>query len=136
MDGFLAGLGTFGLALALTVLLVLGTKNSGGKLKPLSWGLTLVISMLAGSAYAASGPPFAWINDMVKDAIGMAQEAWPQLTMPAIALVTLVVLLFAKLSLRGVAIVGIVFFYVAANAGGSWTLIADQITNIQQAIAS
>lgn len=131
----LGSLGTVGLAVALTFLLILGTK-SGGKVKPLGWGATLVLSMIAGAAYKAAGQPFDLVSSLVNDAISLTGEVLPRYSMPGMALTLLIVILWAKLSTRQVAMIGIAFWYVASGADGAWGIVADWIQLVATRVAS
>lgn len=121
-------LGPVGLAVVLTVLLVFGIPG-GGVLRPLGWWPTLILSMLAGSAYKAAGGPFQIVPDFVGSVITTVNQVIPGLTMPALALSTAIFILFKKLSTKQVGILGIFFWYIAAGAGGSWSYISDAIAN-------
>jgi hypothetical protein len=129
VNSVFGNLGTVGLALALTVLLLVGIPG-GGKLKPLGWWWTLLFSMLAGSAYKAAGGIFKVVPDLVGSLIGQINTLMPGVTMPALALTTLIVLLFKKLTTRQVALIGISFWYIAAGAGGTWSYLSDSIANL------
>lgn len=127
-------LGPVGLAFVLTVLLVVGIPG-GGQLRALGWWPTLILSMLAGSAYKAAGGPFAIVPDFVGSLIGMAQGVIPGVTMPALALALAIFILFKKLTTRQVGVLGIIFWYVAAGAGGSWSYVSDSIANMAANLA-
>lgn len=133
MNSVFGNLGPVGLAVVLTVLLIFGIPG-GGVLKPLGWWPTLIFSMLAGSAYKAAsdaaGAPFKLVPDLVGSIIATINDVVPGLTMPALALATLIFILFKKLSTKQVGIIGIFFWYVAAAAGGSWTYVSDAIANL------
>jgi len=135
VNSFIGSLGTVGLAVALTALLILGTKG-GGQVKSLPWGACLVISMIAGSCYGAAGPPFSFVRDGVGYMVALSQSAMPGLTMPAIALTILFVILWWKLTLRGISILGIVFWFIASGAGGGWTVAAARIHAIAESLAA
>lgn len=117
-------LGIGSVALALTVVLWFGT--NGGR-KTLSWGWTLFLSMTAGAAYQAAGPPFSWLSDLVTDGLGMIGEAVPNMTTAGAAVVIVLLVIFKKMSLRGVAMSGIVFFTAASAAGGYFEWYAQAI---------
>lgn len=117
------------LALVLTALLVFGIPG-GGQLKPLGWWPTLILSMLAGSAYKAAGGPFQFIPDLVGSLTGTVSKVLPGVTMAAIAFSLATFILFKKLTTKQVGFLGIVFWYVAAGAGGSWSYISDSIANL------
>jgi hypothetical protein len=121
-------LGTVGVAAALTCLMIWGIPGEG-KLKPLGWWTTVLVAMLAGSAYKAAGGPFSIVPDMIGTGIGFAQGFLKGLTMPAIALCVLIFMLFKKLTTRQVGYTALVFFYVTAGAGGRWAYISEAIEN-------
>lgn len=136
MNSFLAGLGTVGVAAVLTAVLWLGT-NSTGKVKSLPWGACLILSLIAGAAFKAAGGPFGFVAEVINDGLNMlTQDILPGLTLPAVALIILAILLWKKLSLRGLSMVGIVWFYVVSGAGGSWGYLADRIDAIAMGLAS
>ncbi|MBP5896332.1 MULTISPECIES: hypothetical protein [Streptomyces] len=121
-------LGTVGVAFALTVLLFVGIPG-GGKLKPLGWWTTFFVAMLAGSAYEAAGGMFQIVPDMVGSAVTFANGFVKGLTLPAIATSLGMVILWKKMTTKQVAVVALVFFYVASGAGGNWAYISDAIEN-------
>jgi hypothetical protein len=127
-------LGIVGLAVALTVLLLVGIKG-GGKVKPLGWWPCLILGMLAGSSYAAAGGVFKLVPDLVGSALKAAQGVIPGVTMPAIALSLAIVILFKKLDTKQVAVLGIVFWYAASGAGGIWGTVSQSIANLGQQVA-
>lgn len=135
MNSVLGSLGTVGLAVALTALLWFGTKP-GGKAKPLSWGMTLFLAMIAGASYKAAGPPFDLISDLANDLIVQAGTVMPGYTVPAMALTLVILLMFMKLSTRQVAWLGILVWYVASGADGAWGIVAQKIALIAQSLAS
>lgn len=122
-------LGPVGLAFVLTVLLVFGIPG-GGQLRALGWWPTLLLSMLAGSAYKAAGGPFGIVPDFVGSLISTARGVVPGLTLPALAFGLAIFILFKKLTTRQMAPLAIVFWYVAAGAGGSWSYVSDAVANL------
>ena len=116
-------------ALVLTALLIFGIP-AGGQLRPLGWWPTLTLSMLAGSAYKAAGGPFQFIPDLIGSGIGTVSRVLPGVTMTALALSLAIFILFKKLTTKQVGYLGIVFWYVAAGAGGSWSYLSDAIANL------
>lgn len=122
-------LGPVGLAFVLTLLLVFGIPG-GGQLKPLGWWPTLILSMLAGSAYKAAGGPFKFIPDLVGSLIGTVSKVLPGVTMTAIALSLAIFILFKKLTTKQVGLLGILFWYVAAGSGGFWSYVSDSIASL------
>ncbi|MCM8555362.1 hypothetical protein [Streptomyces sp. STCH 565 A] len=134
MNSLFGNLGIVGLAVALTVLLLVGIKG-GGKVKPLGWWPCLILGMLAGSAYAAAGGIFKLVPDLVSSLLDMAQSIVPGVTMPAVALVLAIVIFFKKLSTKQVALLGIVFWYAASGAGGLWGTVSEAIANLGQQVA-
>lgn len=129
MNTVFGNLGTVGLAVVLTVLLLVGIPG-GGKLKPLGWWPTLILSMLAGSAYKAAGGLFKVVPDLVGSLIATVNDVLPGVTMPALALAMAIFILFKRLSTRQVGVLGIAFWYVAAGAGGTWAYVSDAIANL------
>lgn len=129
MTSVFGNLGPVGLALVLTVLLVFGIPG-GGQLKPLGWWPTLLLSMLAGSAYKAAGGLFRLVPDLVGSLIGTVNSVLPGVTMPAIALALAIFILFKKLTTKQVGMLGIAFWYVAAGAGGTWSYLSDSIAHL------
>ena len=134
MTSVFGNLGIVGLAVALTVLLLVGIKG-GGKVKPLGWWPCLILGMLAGSSYAAAGGAFKLIPDLVGSLLDVAQGVIPGVTMPAIALTLAIVILFKKLDTKQVALLGIVFWYAASGAGGIWSTVSETIANLGQQVA-
>lgn len=129
MNSLFGHLGPMGLAVVLTVLLIVGIPG-GGKLRPLGWWPTLILSMLAGSAYKAAGGPFKFVPSLVGSLIHTTQGFAPGLTMPALALALGIVILFKKLTTKHVGYLGIAFWYVAAGAGGMWSYVSDSIAHL------
>jgi hypothetical protein len=117
------------LALVLTVLLVFGIPG-GGQMKALGWWPTLILSMLAGSAYKAAGGPFKFIPDLIGTLIGTVSKVLPGVTMTALALSLAIFILFKKLTTKQVGLLGIAFWYVAAGAGGMWSYFSDSIASL------
>ncbi|WP_128381251.1 hypothetical protein [Streptomyces cavernae] len=121
-------LGVVGLAAALTALLIFGIPG-GGKLKPLGWWTTLFVAMLAGSAYAAAGGLFGIVPDLAGSVVHFINGFVKGMTMPALALCLGIFIFFKKLTTKQLAVVGLLFFYVASGAGGNWAYISDAIEN-------
>jgi hypothetical protein len=126
VNSVFGNLGIVGLAVCLTVLLLVGIKG-GGKIKPLGWWPCLVLGMLAGSSYYAAGGVFTIIPDLVNGALSAAQGLAPGMTVAALALTMAIILGFKKLSTKQVAILGVVFWYAASGAGGVWGQVAKAI---------
>ncbi|WP_319052668.1 hypothetical protein [Streptomyces europaeiscabiei] len=129
MNSVFGNLGIVGLAVVLTVLLLVGVKG-GGKMKPLGWWPCLVLGMLAGSSYYAAGGIFKIVPDLVAGGLAAVQGLVPGLTMAAIVLTLAIVAGFVKLSTKQVAILGVVFWYAASAAGGVWGQVATAIANL------
>jgi hypothetical protein len=126
VNSVFGNLGIVGLAVVMTVLLLVGIKG-GGKVKPLGWWPCLIGGMLAGSAYAAAGGIFKIVPDLVGSLLKAAQGFAPGVTMPAIALSLAIIILFKRLTTKQVAILGIVFWYAASGAGGVWSTVSHSI---------
>jgi hypothetical protein len=129
VNSVFGNLGTVGLAVVLTVLLLVGIPG-GGRLKPLGWWPTLILSMLAGSAYKAAGGFFKFVPDFVGSLIATVNDVIPGVTMPALALSMAIFILFKRLTTKQVGVLGIFFWYIAAGAGGTWAYISDAIANL------
>lgn len=121
-------------AVVLTALLVFGIPG-GGRLNPLGWWQTLIASMLAGSAYKAAGGPFKFIPDLIGSLIGTVSRVLPGVTMTALALSLTIFILFKKLTTKQVGYLGIIFWYVAVGAGGSWSYVSDSIANLRAGLS-
>lgn len=129
---FLQGVEVFGLAAILAVVLWLGTKdNAGGKAGPLSWGVIVALSLLAGASFrAAGGFPFTLVETLLNDTVGLIGVAIPELTLPALGLILIAILAFRRNSRRGVAMLGIFLVFVASDAGGPLEEVATRISTI------
>ncbi|MGF0163099.1 hypothetical protein ACQRET_03520 [Streptomyces koyangensis] len=133
---FLAGIGLFGLAAILTVVLWFGGKeNEGGKVK-LSWGWCLALSLLAGVSYSAAGFPFDLIGSAINDALGIISATFPDLKMPALAALMIALALFRKFTKRGISCLCIVFVHVATGAGGPYARFAAALADAAERLAA
>ncbi|MEU1496077.1 hypothetical protein [Streptomyces sp. NPDC005732] len=126
-------LGTAGIAAALTCLLIFGIPG-GGKLKPLGWWTTLLVAMFAGSAYKAAGGFWGLIPDLAGSVVHFINGFVKGMTMPALATCLTIFILWKKLTTLQLAVVSLLFFYVAAGAGGSWSYISDAIEHARQSM--
>lgn len=129
MNSVFGNLSPVGLAAVLTVLLIVGIPG-GGQLRALGWWPTLILSMLAGSAYKAAGGIFKLVPDLVGSLIATVNGIIPGVTMPALALALAIFILFKKLTTKQVGYLGIAFWYVAAGAGGTWSYVSDSIAHL------
>ncbi|UOB09091.1 hypothetical protein MQE23_08500 [Streptomyces sp. HP-A2021] len=134
MTSVFGNLGIVGLAVALTVLLLVGIKG-GGKVKPLGWWPCLILGMLAGSSYAAAGGVFKIVPDLVGSLLNVAQSIVPGVTMPAVTLTLAIIILFKKLTKEQVTLLGLVFWYAASGAGGIWGTVSESIANLGQQVS-
>ncbi len=121
-------------AVVLTALLVFGIPG-GGRFKPLGWWPTLILSMLAGSAYKAAGGPFKFIPDLIGSLTGTVSSMLPGVTMTALAFTLAIIIFFHKLTTKQIGYLGILFWYVAAGAGGIWSYVSDSIANMAANLA-
>lgn len=121
-------LGLVGLAAVLTALLIFGVPG-GGRLKPLGWWTTLFVAMLAASSYKAAGGIFTVVPDAASTVVGFAGSLFKGITMAALATCLAIFILWKKLTTKQLAIVALLFFYVASDAGGVWSYISDAIEN-------
>lgn len=135
---FLQGVGVFGLAAILTVVLWFGTKdNEGGKLGPLSWGWIVALALLAGASFqAAGGFPFNIITALINDVLGIIGVALPELTLPALGLILIALLALRKNTRRGVAMLCIFLVFVTSDAGGPLEQVANRIHTIATKLPS
>lgn len=132
----LGSIGPTGLALALTILLLLGTK-SGGRGKQLTWPQGAWCGIFAGASYQAStSEPFTSINKLINDLLKLPFTAVPDITMPAVAFTLLIYMWYATLTVRKIGIVAILFFYSAGGAGGGWAIFSTQVSAIMQRMAA
>jgi hypothetical protein len=132
-------IGIVSLAVVLTVVLIIGTKETKGdsQAKPLGWWWVLFLSMLAGASYTAAGWPFDIIPKLVMgDLLGAIAAIKPGLSLPGIALALMAVLAWVGLTRRQVAVLGIVLFYLLAGSGGGLGTLAERINAIAQHFAS
>jgi hypothetical protein len=129
---FLQGVGVFGFAALLAVILWFGTKDGGGgKVGPLGWGWIVGLSLLAGASFqAAGGFPFNLLTSLLNDVLGLIGVAIPELTLPALGLILIAILAFRKNTRRGVAMLAIFLMFVASDAGGPLETVATRITTI------
>lgn len=134
MNSVFGTLGVVGIAVVITIALVLGTK-AGGKFKPLGWTPCLILGCLAGSAYNAAGGIFALVPDLLSEGIRLVQQIIPGLGMGAIALALVAFIGWKKLNTRQAAVMGIVFWYVASSAGGVWGTFAQAFVSLRDRIA-
>ncbi|MGW5736994.1 MULTISPECIES: hypothetical protein [Streptomyces] len=119
-------LGPVGIALVLTALLILGIPG-GGKLKPLGWWTTLLVAMLAASAYKAAGGIFTIVPDAAGTVIDFLRGLIKGATMPALTLTLAIFILYKKLTTKQLGYTALIFFYLAQGAGGNWTYLSDAI---------
>ncbi|MFI0827233.1 hypothetical protein ACH4Q7_22570 [Streptomyces roseolus] len=134
MNSILGHLGAAGLAVVLSVLLWFGTKG-GGKAKQLGWGMTFFLSMLAGAAFNAAGPPFNLVSALVNDLLALANSAIAGVTQAALALALLAFAAYAKLTTRQVAVIGVILFFLASGSGGVLDFMSVKIADIMQKLA-
>jgi hypothetical protein len=73
---------------------------------------------------------------VVNDLLGMAQGVFPDLTLPAIGLLLLVIIAWRKMTPRGVAMLGIPFWYVCASADGGLGILAQKIALMAHQLAA
>ncbi|MCF3960304.1 hypothetical protein [Streptomyces fuscigenes] len=134
---FFSGIGVFGIASALLVVLWFGTKdNENAKVGPLNWWACVLLSLLAGAAFNAAGTPFDLISSLVNDLVGLIGAFAPELTMPALALILALLAVFKKWSRRGISYLVVFFTYVASGAGGPWAVLSKRIAAAVHGMAS
>ncbi|MCE7081186.1 hypothetical protein [Streptomyces sp. ST2-7A] len=127
-DGEWTGsLGTGGLAFALLVILLLGTR-SGAKhqIKP---PLAMLLGFVTSNVLAAAGGAWALLSDLIHQglaAAGLGSGLGPlgDIGMGSVAIVVLAVAWFVNLRSRAAAWVGLIGGIVFAAAGGIWGSVA------------
>ncbi|CAM5480319.1 MULTISPECIES: hypothetical protein [Streptomyces] len=131
MKTVIPAIGIVSFALVLTAILIFGTREQkapNAKGKPLSWWWTLGLSMLAGASYTAAGWPFTVVPQLVMgDFVGLAHAIVPGVTLPGLALLFIVFLIWVGLTRRQVAVVGIILVHIMAGAGGGFGILAQRI---------
>ncbi|THA54274.1 hypothetical protein [Streptomyces sp. A1136] len=135
MNTLIGTIGPVGLAVVLTVVLIFGTKGEG-EAKALPWGWCLFLSVFAGASYAAGGWPFTLVRGLVNDGVELVNSFIPGLTYPAIGLSMLAIIAWKKLTRRGVCLLGIPFWYIAASSDGGLGILAEKIAAAAQQFAS
>ncbi|MFF4292146.1 hypothetical protein ACFY0N_00650 [Streptomyces vinaceus] len=129
----IAGLGTLGVALVLTVLLWLGTgKHAGqGKMPALSWGAVAFLSFCAGSAWSKAGDPLKF-SSLTRDAVGMLNDTGQggTITVTGGALLLLAFVLYKKMSTRATFILVTLLWFLADASGGTLGTVARIAGNI------
>lgn len=123
-------IGAGGLALALTVLLVLGCRGRG-KIR-LETGKAKLVGFAAGTAYMAAGAVWANPEKFTQQSLaglGVGQSGGPfgTIGMGAIALLLLIIMYFAPLKPGRAGILCILAAIVWATAGGLWALPGDLV---------
>lgn len=129
----LGDLGSVGIALVLTALLIFGIPGDG-KLKPLGWWTTLLVAMLAASAYKAAGPPFTVVPDAAGTVIDFLRGFMKGVTMPALATCVAIFVLYKKLTTKQLGYTALLFFYLAQGAGGNWTYLSNAIESARMGL--
>lgn len=137
MESVIPALGPVGFAFFLSAVLIFGTKeNSGGKAKPLGWWAVLILSLIAGAAFAAGGWPFDLIPKLLMgDLLGAVDAVMPGLSLPAIALTLMAILAWVGLTRRQVAMLGIFLFYCLAGSDEGLGILAERIHAVAQDLA-
>lgn len=131
--GVIPALGTGGTALALTAVLWFGT-SQGGKVKQLPWGWCLLLALVAGAAYKAAGDPIG-LSPLVGEAVNLLNGIVPGVTVAALGVIMLAIILWKKLSLRGVSMCGIFFFFVMAATTGTFGKVSSVLANVASRLA-
>lgn len=128
---FFGGLGTGGLALVLTVALVLGTRKKNAEVT-YSKGLALFLGLAAGVVWAGAGQVWGMPDDVVLSAlqsagVGRANGPLGNVGMPAIALVLVLIAYMMKLKPRTAGVTGVIMATTFASAGGAWAIVASTV---------
>lgn len=128
---FFGGLGTGGIALVLTVLLVLGTRNKNTE-TTFSKGQALTIGLAAGVVWAGAGIVWGMPNDVVLQGlqsfgVGRGDGPLGNVQMPAVAWVLVIIAYIVKLAPRTAGVTGIIMATTFSAAGGAWAIVATSI---------
>ncbi|MFD6935262.1 hypothetical protein ACFWAP_03770 [Streptomyces goshikiensis] len=127
--GFIGALGVGGAALSLTAVLWVGTSGGGGWGKQLTWKWALFISLLTGAAWKSAGDPIG-VSGLVGEAVSIGNAIVPGVTVAALGVILLAVIIWKKLTLRGISMLGIFFFFVMSATSGTFGKVSAVITNI------
>ena len=76
------------------------------------------------------------MRGLVNDGVTMLNSIIPGLTYPAIGLCMLALIAWKKLSRRGVCLIGIPFWYIAASSDGGLGVLAEKIALAAHQLAS
>jgi hypothetical protein len=123
----LGSLGAGGLALVLTTVLILGTRDgSKHTLKP---AVACVIGLCAGTVWMSAGQLWGLPDDMVMGALTAITETkvMGDVGTGAIALVLVAVVYLVQLKARAAGVTGAVMASVFAIAGGGWAMVSSSI---------
>ena len=128
----LGSIGLGGLALVLTVVLILGTRSKSEH--TLSKGVALTVGLFAGMAFMGAGQVWDVPDDLVLTAlsaagVGAADGPLGAVGMGAISLVCLAIAFYVRLQPRAAGVLGIAMASVFTNAGGMWTMLAQAIAD-------
>lgn len=126
----LGGFGAGGLALVLTTILILGTKDSSEH--PLPKNAALIIGLMAGVCYLAAGQLWGIPDDLIVSTlrgfgVGSGGGIFGDVTEPAVSLTLVAIAWFVKLKARSAGILGIGMASVFSVSGGLWAMIAMQV---------
>lgn len=124
----LGSIGLGGLALILTVVLILGTRKKSKHTLPKAAALT--VGLFAGVAFMGAGQVWDVPDDLVLTAlgaagVGSADGPLGQVGMGAISLVCLAFAYWVDLKPLTAGVLGITMASVFTNAGGAWTMISQ-----------
>ncbi|HCA86358.1 MAG TPA: hypothetical protein DEQ61_13160 [Streptomyces sp.] len=126
----LGGFGAGGLALILTAVLILGTKDSSEH--PLPKNAALVIGLMAGVCYLGAGQLWGIPDDLIVSTmrgfgVGSGGGVLGNVTEPAVSLTLVVVAWFVRLKARTAGVLGIGMSSVFSVSGGVWAMVAMQV---------
>lgn len=133
----LAGFGTLGVALVLTVLLFLGTgKNAGqGRRPKLEWMPVVILSFLNGAALAMAGDPLKF-NGLVTSCADMISKGGQgTVTVTGFSALLIVIVLWAKMQTRTTFILVVLAWFSFNAAGGTPAALAGFAENIANSFA-
>jgi hypothetical protein len=121
LDGeYVGSLGAGGLALALVILLILGTREKAKhKLKPMA---ALIWGFIGMTVWVGAGGVWSAPSDLLREALAQTTSLGlvGGIGAGAIAIVTVGIVWFVDLKPRAEAIMGMIMGVVFATAGGIW----------------
>lgn len=136
----LGNLGAGGAALAVTFVLVLGSK-AAGKGKALTWGMSFVLGAMAATLYAAAGGIWSTPADLIASVltslgVGGGSGPFGNVGLGSAACCCAAWIYWQKLTVRQIAVWGFVMAYLAGRAGGIWGVGVELVEALAQVVGA